>query len=295
MRSGRASIVIPAYDEEAFLGRLLESLVDSSSQRAMRVIVVCNGCTDGTEDVARGFPEVEVRVSDVAAKHAALNLGDEIAGDDYPRLYVDGDIRIDPASVLALLAALDVEAPRAVGPTVQYDFSHSPWLAGAFIRTNERLPFQEHWHATRLQGRRIYGTNRTGRARFDRFPQIRSDDGFFDLVFDDNERVVVEDASVLCPCPTSVGDLLRNQTRVTEGFHELEEWAREHRPEAQVRYRGPHGRGWRDLGLWRQSRFVGGLRHGTGLLDVLGYVAVEGLTRANAGAHRVLQIEVPWR
>jgi hypothetical protein len=295
VRSERASIVIPACNEEEHLGGLLDSLVAAAERRPLSIVVVCNGCTDRTEDVARAFSGVEVLVSEVAAKHAALNAGDDRAGDAFPRFYADGDIRIDPESMVRLLAALDVEAPRAAGPRVHYDLSHSPWLAGAFVRTNERLPFHEHWHATRLQGRGIYGTNRAGRARFDRFPAIRSDDGFFDLFFDDDERVVVDDASVTVSCPTSVGQLLRNQTRVAEGFQELGAWSRANHPGGASRFEGADGKGWRDADLWRHSAFVAGLRRGTGVPDAVGFATVEVMTRTNALVRRALGREVGWR
>ena len=262
MRSERASIVIPACNEEEHLGGLLDSLVAAAGAAPAldRRRVHALG-TDRTEDVARAFSGVEVLVSEVAAKHAALNAGDDRAGDAFPRFYADGDIRIDLESMVRLLAALDVEAPRAGGSRVHYDLSHSPWLAGAFVRTNERLPFHEHWHATRLQGRGIYGTNRAGRARFDRFPAIRSDDGFFDLFFDDDERVVVDDASVTVSCPTERRSAPRNQTRVAEGFQELGAWSRAlNHPGGASRFEGADGKGWRDADLWRHSAFVAGLR-----------------------------------
>lgn len=287
--------MIPACNEEEHLGGLLTSLVAASEHRPLRIIVVCNGCTDRTEDVARGFAGVDVLVSEVAAKHAALNAGDDSAGDAFPRFYADGDIQIDPASMCRLIAAVDAEAPRAAGPSVRFDLSGSPWLARAFVQTNERLPFYEYWHAARLQGRGIYGTNRAGRARFGRFPAIRSDDGFFDLFFDDDERVVVEDAFVTVSCPTSVGELLRNQTRVAEGFRELEAWARANHPRGITHFEGASGKGWRDADLWRRSAFVAGLRRGSGVPDAVGFAVVEAMTRANALVRRTLGREVQWR
>jgi hypothetical protein len=290
-----ASVVIPAHDEAEHIGALLESLQSASARCTLRIVVVCNGCTDATETIARSFEGVEVLVSPVPAKHAALNAGDEAAGDVFPRIYVDGDVRIDPASVCELVAALATDAPRAAGPTTRYDLTQSPWLVRAFVRTTERLPFNEFWHATHLQGRGLYGTSRAGRARFDRFPAIRSDDGFVDLLFDDDERAVLSTASAALPCPATVGELVRNQTRVVEGYRELLAWMQAHRPDRPLRFEGDAKKGWVDAGLWWHSTFVQGLCRGTGVLDALGYAVIESLSRCNSLLRRSLGAEIRWR
>jgi glycosyltransferase involved in cell wall biosynthesis len=291
----RASVVIPAHNEAAHLGPLLESLQAAATQCPLRVVVVCNGCTDATETIARSFDGVEVRVSEVAAKHAALNEGDDAAADVFPRLYLDGDVRVDPRSICELVAALDTDEARVVGPATRHDLTRSPWLARAFLRTRERLPFNELWQASHVQGRGVIGTSRAGRARFDRFPAIRSDDGFVDLLFDDEERRVLATATVELDGPTTIAALLRSQTRVVEGYRELLEWMQAHHPERPVRFEGDGGRGWRDAGLWRRSAFVQGLWHGSGALDAVGYVVVEVLTRTSARLGRSLGREIRWR
>jgi len=293
--STSASVVIPACNEADHIGGVLDSLVAVAAARPLRIVVVCNGCTDETEAIATSYKGVEVLVSEVASKHTALDLGDGAAGDAFPRFYADGDIRITPRAICTLLDALGVDEPRAAGPAMRYDLSGSPWIVRAFFRTMERLPFNEFWQATHLQGRGIYGTNRAGRSRFGGFPPLRSDDGFFDLLFDDAERVVVEDALVDVRCPTSLGELLRNQTRVVEGHRELVGWMQTHRPDRPTGYEGADGRGWQDLGLWRRSGFLRGLSRGVGLLDVFGYAAVEALTRANAATRRTIGREIRWR
>jgi Glycosyl transferase family 2 len=290
-----ASVVIPAHNEVERLGALLRSLQLASTRRPLRIVVVCNGCTDATEEIARSFEGVEVLVTTLPAKHAALNAGDDVAGDVFPRLYVDGDVRIDPRSVCELVSALDTDAPRAAGPSTRYDLTMSPWLVRAFVRTGERLPFNEFWHASHLQGRGLYGTSRAGRARFERFPAVRSDDGFVDLLFDDAERTVLTRAFVELAGPTTVGELLRSQTRVVEGHRELLEWMRAHHPDRQLRFEGEALKGWKDAELWRRSAFVQGLRRGTGVLDALGYALVEALTRSNALLRRSLRREIRWR
>jgi glycosyltransferase involved in cell wall biosynthesis len=56
----KQSIVIPAYNESGRLGHTLESVADYlAKERIARdefeVIVVCDGCRDGTERIAKSF------------------------------------------------------------------------------------------------------------------------------------------------------------------------------------------------------------------------------------------------
>ncbi len=55
----KASIVIPAFNEEASLGRTIESAL-AQEYPDFEVIVVNNASTDRTETIARGFPGVAV-------------------------------------------------------------------------------------------------------------------------------------------------------------------------------------------------------------------------------------------
>jgi cellulose synthase/poly-beta-1,6-N-acetylglucosamine synthase-like glycosyltransferase len=74
------SIVVPAYNEEANIRRLLTSLLEQETRvaRIVEVVVVASGCTDRTAEVARevgrGRPGVHVHVQERrAGKVAAIN------------------------------------------------------------------------------------------------------------------------------------------------------------------------------------------------------------------------------
>src|SRR5262249_36020983 len=105
------SIVVPAHNEEALLGRLLSRLLEHAGPDEFDIVVGANGCTDGTEAVAAGFaPRVRVVSTGIPSKRAALRLGDEAAR-GFPRLYVDGDVELGTAAARRLCAA--VATPRA--------------------------------------------------------------------------------------------------------------------------------------------------------------------------------------
>ena len=75
------SVVIPARDEERVIGRCLATLLDGIDDRGqVDIVVVCNGCTDGTADVVRAVtPWVTVLELAEGSKPAALDAGDRAA------------------------------------------------------------------------------------------------------------------------------------------------------------------------------------------------------------------------
>jgi glycosyltransferase involved in cell wall biosynthesis len=92
------SIIIPASNEEGYLGACLGALLASDAVAA-EVIVVANGCRDATADVARGFAgqfatrDWGFSVLDLVegSKPGALNAGDAVAVGDM-RVYLDADV-----------------------------------------------------------------------------------------------------------------------------------------------------------------------------------------------------------
>jgi glycosyltransferase involved in cell wall biosynthesis len=81
------SIVVPAYNEAANIGRLLTALLgqETRTARIVEIVVVASGCTDDTADVARAFgrgrPGMHVHVQErregkVAAINAYLRMRD---------------------------------------------------------------------------------------------------------------------------------------------------------------------------------------------------------------------------
>ena len=85
------SFVIPAYNEEQYLGRTLEQLIESAEAvgEPYEIIVVADGCTDGTADVARqhGTRLLEVELRHIAA---VRNAGAGVATGDL-FIFVDAD------------------------------------------------------------------------------------------------------------------------------------------------------------------------------------------------------------
>lgn len=183
------SVVIPAHDEAQVIGRTLGHLAPLAESGELEVVVVCNGCTDETEAVARSFPGIHVVAIEESSKTAALNAGDDAAS-RWPRLYLDADVEIRPATISALFAALDEGAVLAARPASAYDTQDAGGLVRAYYRARSRMPTLH----SALWGAGAYAMSKDGRARFDRFPDVVADDLWVDRLFTVDEKATVASA-----------------------------------------------------------------------------------------------------
>uniref|UniRef100_UPI003D7D42C8 glycosyltransferase n=1 Tax=Kineococcus sp. SYSU DK007 TaxID=3383128 RepID=UPI003D7D42C8 len=186
-RSGDAatptvSVVVPAHDEARTLRRTLAALGAAAVREVPDVVVVANGCSDDTAEVARA---AGVRVVELgqASKAAALRAGDEAAL-TFPRVYLDADIVLSPGALDELTDTLRTDEPVVASPRVQFDTAASSWPVRVFYRAYEQIPYVREG----LVGLGVYGVSRSGRARFGQFPDVRGDDLFVQRLFAPAER-----------------------------------------------------------------------------------------------------------
>jgi glycosyltransferase involved in cell wall biosynthesis len=221
----RASIVIPAHNEESRIRSLLQSLTDPSLNGGYAIFVILNGCTDRTREVAEEFEGVKVVEIEQVGKHFALNAGDRLAGDIFPRLYCDADIRIDPGSVEHMVQQLTSDRSVAAGPTVKYDVSQCSWGIKKYHQALE-CPIVSKWSDAYLMGRGVYGSSRAARKKFDAFPPLLADDKFFDAQYDSTEKAVLPGTSVTIVAPVNLRELIRGEARVVQGNRDLANYMR---------------------------------------------------------------------
>ncbi|MGH1429025.1 MAG: glycosyltransferase family 2 protein [Arenicella sp.] len=103
------SIVIPAYNEERFIGELLKKIneVDTASLGIGKQIIVVNDCSaDGTSDIVKGFTDVILLEHEKnAGKGRAVRTGLDAATGDFI-IIQDADLEYDPEDYLPMLKPL---------------------------------------------------------------------------------------------------------------------------------------------------------------------------------------------
>jgi glycosyltransferase involved in cell wall biosynthesis len=211
------SVVIAARNEEDVLGRCLDALRQTGRPEELEIVVVCNGCTDRTADVARRYGNgVRVIETPRASKTAALNLGDG-AVSGFPRFYVDADVTLPLASVRRIVARLAEGDALAAAPVLDVDVRGSSAAVRAYYRIWKRLPYVREG----MIGVGVYALSEEGRRRFAEFPEIIADDGYVRMLFGSGERVRVDGAPVRVYAPERLSDLVRIKTRSRLGRYEL--------------------------------------------------------------------------
>ncbi|MET0238125.1 MAG: glycosyltransferase [Kibdelosporangium sp.] len=209
------SVVIAAHEEEAVIARCLRSLTAEAKPGELDIVVVANGCTDRTAQIARA-ERARVIETPVAGKAHALVLGDAECR-TFPRLYLDADVDLDMTSLRRMLKAIDRGA-LACSPVPEYDLTGVSRVAGRFNRTHDQLLVGRRG----LSGAGAYLLSKEGHGRVFPLPEVISDDGYVHRAFSASERQSVEGArSVVRPART-VRAVIRRRARVRLGNRQLD-------------------------------------------------------------------------
>ena len=216
------SVIIPASNEEGWIGRCLAAVLASDPvPGGAEVIVVANGCRDRTAEAARAVPVPagwRVQVLDLAegSKPGALDAGDA-AAQGAARAYLDADCVVTPPVLAQIAAALAGASPVYAGATPVIPRARSA-VTRAYARFWQGLPFNR----AVAPGYGLYAVNAAGRARWGTFPRLISDDTFVRLQFTPDERVQVP-GRYDWPMVEGFAALVRVRRRQDAGVRELDQ------------------------------------------------------------------------
>ena len=161
-------------------------------------MVVCNGCTDRTADVAREYGD-RVRVIETPEslqdgrpqprRRSRLGLPAVLCrrGRRAPDRIDSADRRVASSSGDALAAS----------PVMDVDLRGSSLAVRAYYRVWARLPYVREG----MIGVGVYALSEEGRRRFGEFPEMIADDGYVRMLFSPSERIRVDDAPVRVYAP----------------------------------------------------------------------------------------------
>jgi len=126
------SIIIPAYNEERFIGTLLGKIkeVDLSELGVRKEIIVIDDCsTDKTSQVVEGIAGVQlVRLPENRGKGGAVRTGLSKAGGEFI-IIQDADLEYDPNDYHPMLRALIDEHVDAVYGSRYLKYPGGGWVA----------------------------------------------------------------------------------------------------------------------------------------------------------------------
>lgn len=213
------SIIVPAHDEANVIGRCLESMTTGAEPGELEILVVCNGCSDDTAEIARSFGDpVQVLESPVPSKNAALNMGNR-AATSYPRFFVDADIVLPIDSIRKVADVLRGGRIHGAAPRIRVDLENRGWPIRAYYDIWTRTPYVNEG----MMGSGVYAISEEGGSRFESFPDIIADDAFARLLFEPHERESVEDAWFLMTPPETLRSLIHINVRRRVGLFEMAE------------------------------------------------------------------------
>ena len=151
-------VMIPARDEEALIGRCLESVLVARDlvEMPVQVVVVADGCLDATAGIARGYPGVlvvEIDSSNVGtARASAARVALSLVAADPARVWLantDADSVVPPNWLAEQVRLADSGTDVMIG-TVRPEFDDL---------TDEQV---RAWRATHLAGEangHVHGAN----------------------------------------------------------------------------------------------------------------------------------------
>ena len=224
-----ATVLIPAFNEAAMIGRTLAALDDPR----LRLVVIANSCTDDTADVAqRAAPQAIVLETARPGKINALNIGRFCTLPDLPVVFMDADLDTTPAQIAMLLAALD-HAEAACG-RMEIDTAGAANVA--------LLGFANG----------LFAVSAMAAARLFPLPQVTADDEFIRRSFAAEDIAFVPDCSFTARAPRDLATLIRVRRRALRGAHALSGTGqrRGSGARAMLRHALPRPQLWADLAVF---------------------------------------------
>lgn len=275
------TVIIPAHNEAAVIGRCLTTLLeDLPADAATQIIVAANGCSDETVALAReAAPMALVIDLPTGSKTAAMNAANREAI-HFPRIYLDADVQCSYAALSATAETLREPGVMAASPALRMDLSRSNWLAKAYYRVWLTQPYVKR----AMVGSGCFGLSQAAYGRIGDFPLITGDDIWVHSRFPESQRRSVshdgEGQAVffLVSPPRRAIDQIRVETRRRLGNEQV---LKDH---PSPHYNRSNSAA--DLG--------DALKGGASIVDVVIYLAIKMIVRLRVQRIKRQQKDIVW-
>lgn len=187
MSSTQFSVIIPAHNEASVIPRCLSAIYEGAEPSAVpEVIVVANGCTDDTAQIARRFvPQVEVIELAEPSKTAAMNAGRKRAS-HFPQVFLDADVQCSLKTLSAIVDAIKAGA-LAAAPIAHFELRGASWPVRSYYRAWAHQPYAQR----ALGGSGCFALSQAALTRIGPFPDVIADDFWAMSRFNEDKRVIV--------------------------------------------------------------------------------------------------------
>jgi len=187
MKCKAFSVVVPAHNEAAIIRRSLRHMLSDTVDVNVEVLVVCNGCTDGTPVIAKEVsPCIRVIELEEGSKPNAINAGLEEASHPICAV-VDADIQVTLRSIGASVCALADGRAKIAAPKLEINVSGCSYAVKLYYSIWRRLPYV----TDNLVGSGVYVLGPEARERVGQIPDIIGDDAYVRACFSPAERISV--------------------------------------------------------------------------------------------------------
>src|SRR5882724_9230151 len=124
MKEPTISLIIPAYNEEKYIGTCLEYVIKNSNGRFLEIIVVDNASTDSTAEIVKKYEGVKIVHENRKGLTRARQCGFENAQGDI-LAYLDADTRMPAGWVETVIEEFNKNDNLVClsGPAFYYDIS----------------------------------------------------------------------------------------------------------------------------------------------------------------------------
>jgi glycosyltransferase involved in cell wall biosynthesis len=211
------TILVPAWNEGAVIGRTLGHLQAQGTNRFFHVIVIANACSDDTADRARAaMPAAQVIETPVPGKTHALNLGQAQALPGLPVICLDADLTTGLADLIALTAPLRDGGAMAACGTMQVDTFGATAPVRAWYRAWALNPY---FAQGKFGG--LFALSAAAADRLFPLPSVTADDEYLRRAFTSDQIAFVPGCRFTARAPRDLPSLLRVRQRSLRGSRAL--------------------------------------------------------------------------